>query len=313
MIGFFCSTPLPNYTTNPEAYFYLHGSVSSTGYYYYILKNNGIDNITLIQSVEQAKDCDALVFHYDDWNKVKRFGGKLIQVVTDRPYIEGIDAYVCCNEYMLKPKITTKLAKVYPFEDLSFDFVNDKWFHVHYPPTYGIKKCSPSFPPKNFKYVGRPYTLRKDIRDKSNIKKIQTSLGIKLVFDYKGDSNKGDEDVYFCIRDVSRISSMTGTSTAAGKNGNKTPNRLYQAWFMNTPSIFNISPEMHYLIQDEYDSSIANNFEEFYSACERLVKDEEFFLKSVQRCKEKCNKHNPYYNLSSVVKQWQTVFDFLKI
>jgi hypothetical protein len=313
MIAFFCSEKLPCYTTNPDRYAYLHGKTSSTGYYYHILKNEGLKDIILINDIRQASKCEALVFHYDDYSSIKDFKGKLIQVVTDRPYIEDLDAYICCNEFMLKPQITPELAKIYPYQELKFDFITPKWFHVHYPPTFGVKKCNPSWPPKNFKFVGRKHIQIKDILLEPNILKLESSLNIKLTFDFDRDVNDGTEDVYFCIRNVARISLITNLPNAAGRNGNKTPNRLYQSWYMNTPSIFNLSPEMFPLIKDSHDSQVANNFDEFYNACEKLVKDETFFWKSVERCRDRCNELNPYHNINLIRKQWEEVFKFLNI
>jgi hypothetical protein len=311
MIGFFCTSHLPNYTTNPEAYAYLQGKVSSTAYYYYILQNNNIKNIALINNLNDIEKCDAIVFHYDDYEYLKNYKGKLIQVVTDRPYIKNIDAYICCNEFILAPKLTLELCKIYPFDSLLFKFIDEKWFFIHYPPTFNIKKCTPSFPPVNFKFVGRKHTLQKSILDEDNIKTIEKSLNIKLIFDFENDYNMGNEDVYFCIRNINRISKITKEIPTFGINGNKTPNRLYQAWYMNTPSIFNISPEMINLKKNDFDCTFANNFDEFYIACEKLVKNEDFFYKSVERCKEKSDKDNPYCNLNLIVEQWKKVFDFL--
>ena len=48
MIGFFCPEHLPNYKEEPEAYKYLPGKVSSTAYYFWILKNHNVDNIKLV-------------------------------------------------------------------------------------------------------------------------------------------------------------------------------------------------------------------------------------------------------------------------
>lgn len=266
----------------------------------------------LVRTADECRLCDAVVFHYDDRLIVDGYGGKKIQVVTDRPPVEGIDAYVCCNEYVINPKISSELTKHYSFKELQFNFVDDRWFHVHYPPTYGASKCKPVFPPENFKFVGREHTLQSDILYQDNINRIE-AMGINLRFDFTGDANTGDEHVYFCLRDNNHKSEITGYYNGCGVNGNKTPNRLYQAWYMSTPGIFNTSPEMYHLWRDEYDYSKANNITEFTTACKRLVTDEEFYWNSVERCEARCNETNPYTNPASIIDQWIVVLDFLSI
>ena len=94
MIGFFCPDYLPNYKEDPKAYKYLPGKLSSTAYYFWILKNHNVDNIKLVQTRKEADTCSVIVFHYDDRDKLRTYKGKKIQVVTDRPPVSNADLYI---------------------------------------------------------------------------------------------------------------------------------------------------------------------------------------------------------------------------
>lgn len=303
MIGFFCPEHLPNYEEEPEAYKYLPGKVSSTAYYFWILKNHNVDNIKLVKDRKDVDSCTAIVFHYDDRDKIATYKGKKIQVVTDRPPVSNADLYICCNEFVTNPKFDLNLINQYGMLNMDYTFTKGKnWKYIHYPPTYGVKKCTPAWPPTNFRFVGRKHTLIPDF--KCNDKKRQIEdLGINLEFDYENDANNGTEHVYFCVRDLSLISSVTGQNNIAGKAGARTPNRAYQAWYMNVPGIFNLSPEMYYLRKDDNDFLIANDFHQFYEACKRLRTDEQLYWSMVERAKERCS-NNHYEDLSIVKDQW---------
>ena len=305
MIGFFCSQVLPNYIDDPGAYNYLPGKVSATGYYFWILKNHNISDIKLIHTVDQVHECDCVVFHYDDRDILNSYKGKKIQVVSDRPPLEDIDLYICCNEFILNPSLDINLIRLYGMLNMNYTFTRGaNWKYIHYPPTYGIKKCKPHWPPKNFKFVGRRHTLIDDFNCSNKRKRVE-DLGINLEFDFKSDANSGTEHVYFCIRDLSLISTVTGENNVAGRVGGRTPNRAFQAWYMNTPGIFNLSPEMFYLRNNDHDFLLANNFEEFYTACKRLTSDEELYWSMVSRCQERCTD-NHYENLNIIVEQWKS-------
>lgn len=301
MIGFFCPDYLPNYKDEPKAYKYLPGKVSSTAYYYWILKNHNVKDIKLVNTRKEADTCSTIIFHYDDRDKLRTFKGKKVQVVTDRPPVDDADLYICCNEFVINPKFDLNLIDSYGMLNMDYNFTKNKnWKYIHYPPTFNVKKCTPVWPPTNFKFVGREHTLIPDIiKNKKSIE----DLDINLQFDFEADNNDGTEHVYFCVRDVSYISKHTKTNNSSGPGGAKTPNRAYQAWYMNTPSIFNLSPEMYYLRKDDNDFLLANNFEEFYKACKRLKTDEQLYWAMVDRAKQRCS-NNHYNDLSIVKDQW---------
>ena len=257
-IGFFCDLNLGNYLCNPDEYFYLHGRHSATGYYYWILKNNSDIDVHMIHNQDQITDHDVIVFHYDNRDQVKFFNGCKIQIVTDRPCVPGCDIYVAANQCVTSNIYDAELVKIYGIVNILNTWVEDKskWRFIHYPPTHNVKKCTPVWPPVKFKFTGRESTNIPEIMSIETIKECK-KIGVDLVFDFTGDSNTGDEDVYFCIRESFYKGKTTNIQSNCGPGGHKTANRLYQSWFMNTPGIFNHSPEMYSIRESKYDYLIA--------------------------------------------------------
>jgi len=305
ILSFHCDINLPNYLYNPNLYKYLHGRHSATGYYYWILKNHGL-NVYL-----NHPNPDVIIFHYDNRNEIKSFNCKKIQIVTDRPMVEGCDFYIAANQSFFNKVTDFNLISRYGIENTLNTWVKnkEKWRFIHYPPTFGVKECNPSFPVVNFKFVGRNHTNIKDLYDPVFINKC-IKLGINLIFDFENDANDGTEDVYFCIRNVKDIGKMTGKDNNSGKYGHRTANRLYQAWKMRTPAIFNNSPEMAAIRTSEYDFLIANTTEEFIEQALRLKTDKNLFDNMISHA-IMMDKINPYVNMTIVVDQWKEIFEEL--
>jgi len=310
-IGFYCDIHLSNYTEHPDQYVYLHGKHSATGYYYWILKNNSELDVHLIHDREEIDDHDAIVFHYDDRDVIDSFRGIKIQVVSDRPCVSDCDVYVAANQCVFTNKFNAELVKIYGVTNILNTWIADKskWKFVHYPPTFGVKKCDPEWPPVTFKFVGRESTNIPAML--SNQTRIECEkLGANLVFDFTGDGNTGDEDVYFCVREPFYKGKTTDMQSNCGPGGHKTANRLYQTWFMNTPGIFNNSPEMYSIRTSEYDYLIANDVTQFLDCVERLRTDEILFNRMVETSKQK-TFDNPYHDITIIVDQWNQVIEYL--
>lgn len=312
-IAFFTDYLLPNYLTDPNSYKYLHGRHSSTGYYYWILKNHGITNLDLITDPAAISNYDCIIFHYDDRKQLEKYGGLKIQVVTDRPTVPNCDLYIAANQTFETKIISADVIKKYGMINTLNTWVEDKhkWHFVHYPPTFGVKQCNPSFPPTNFKYVGRSHTNVSDIYEQSFLQKCKQH-GINLIYDFENDGNDGTEDVYFCVRSLLCQSKATGKNNNSGKYGHRTANRLWQSWYMRTPGIFNLSPEMEVVRISDLDYLIANSAEELFEQCLNLKTNKELFLNMIENGKLK-DDTNPYCNISIVVEQWKNAFIKLNI
>ena len=307
-IAFYCDLKLNNYLTNPIEYKYLHGRHSATGYYFWILKNSGIKNVYLVQDKNDLINYDVIVFHYDNYEDIKSLNKIKIQVVTDRPMIEGCHLYIMANQSFFIKINDFKLIQRYGIENTFNTWISDKskLSFIHYPPTFGVKKCQTEHPPKIFKFVGRKHTNISEIQS-ANFIKYCKKYDVNLIFDYENDANSGDEDVYFCIRNVLDVCKSTGKNNNSGKYGHRTSNRLYQSWFMGTPAIFNNSPEMQCIRSNELDYLIANDKDEFLTQCLRLKNDKDLFKAMIENGDSK--KHlNPYYNFDIIIDQWKDAF-----
>lgn len=312
-IAFFTDYLLPNYLTDPDRYQYLHGKHSSTGYYFWILKNNGVSNVSLITDSSTLNNYDVVVFHYDDKDCLRNYKGIKIQVVTDRPTVPNCNLYIAANQTFESKLASSKVITKYGLVNTLNTWVDDKekWHFVHYPPTFGIKQCSPTFPPTNFKYVGRSHTNVPEIYDQRFLTKCKQH-GINLAFDFENDGNEGTEDVYFCVRSLFCKSKATGKNNNSGKYGHRTANRLWQAWYMRTPGIFNLSPEMEILRTSPLDYLIADSAEELFEQCLKLKEDKDLFWSMIENGTTK-DHINPYSNYSIVVDQWKKAFNKLNI
>lgn len=312
-IAFFTDYLLPNYLISPECYAYLHGRHSSTGYYYWILRNGGLTNISLISDKNELKKYDAVVFHYDNKELLNKYTGLKIQVVTDRPLVPDCNLYIAANQTFNTKVTSMNVIKRYGLENTLNTWVDTDqlWHFVHYPPTFGVKQCNPTFPPRIFKYVGREHTNVSDIYDIS-FKEECKRHDIHLQFDFNNDGNEGVEDVYFCVRKIESKSKVTKENNNSGKHGHRTANRLWQSWYMRTPGIFNISPEMEVIRTSALDYLVANSKEELLHQCLLLKSNKKLFFSMIENGKTK-DFANPYYNPNIVVEQWKEAFCKLNI
>jgi hypothetical protein len=312
-IAFFTDYLLPNYLTSPSSYEYLHGKHSSTGYYYWLLKNGGIPNVNLISDKAAVKNYDVVIFHYDDKDSLDEYTGLKIQVVTDRPVVPNCNLYIAANQTFETKVMSLEVIARYGIENTLNTWINkgQVWHFIHYPPTFGVKQCNPTFPPKIFKYVGREHTNIPDIYEESFKEKCK-GYNIDLQFDFQNDGNNGTEDVYFCARKVEHKSKAAGVNNNSGKYGHRTANRLWQSWYMRTPGVFNLSPEMEAIRTSNLDYLVANSAEELLHQFLLLKSNKELFFSMIENGISK-DYTNPYCNPDIVVQQWKEAFSKLNI
>ena len=300
-IGILCDVFLSNYLDKPEEYNYLEGKHSATGYYYWILKNFGIKNVHLISTKENLKNYDLIVFHYDNRQYVQTNKNyKTLQIITDRPQIPNVDLYGCCNMSSFKLILNKDLIKSVGI-GLKHCLVGNL-IYIPYPMALNYKKCKPVWPPKIFHYTGRQSTLIDGISSTKFVEYMK-SKGINLRFDFINDHNSGDEDVYFCVRKRTDYYSQTSKGNNVDtKYGQKTANRLYQAWKMGTPFITSGSSAMASIYKTEYDFLIADNLDEFEYQCLRLLNDQNLFNNMVYNCFSRKDEHNNSLIVSQFLK-----------
>jgi hypothetical protein len=305
-IAFLCDESLPNYLDNPQRYDYLKGKHSATGYYYWILKNFGFHNVSLVSADDCLDHYDAVVFHYDNHDCIdinKKY--KTLQIVTDRPQLPGVDLYAACNLSSFKPILNLDIIKS---TGIGLKHVlSGPLTYIHYPMALNYTKCKASWPPKVFHYTGRKATLIDEIYSDSFVDHMKNK-GVNLRFDFENDHNSGDEDVYFCVRKRTTYFSLKSKGNNVDtKLGQKTANRLYQAWKMGTPLIINGNSAMGSIYKNENDFLLADNVEQFEYQCLRLLHHKELFDSMIANGNIRKDEHTN----SQIVKQFIEAFQIL--
>jgi len=297
-VAFVCDLSLPNYLEEPKRYDYLEGNHSATGYYFWILKNFGLENVFLVSPEEKLTDYDLVVFHYDNKKYIQVNNSyKTLQIVTDRPQVPNVDLYGCCNLSSFAPILDKRMVQSVGL-GLKYHLTGNL-VYIPYPMALNFKRCAPSWPPKIYHYTGRESTLLDEIYSASFVDHMKQK-GVNLRFNFKDDHNMGDEDVYFCVRKKTNYYSTSSKGNNVDtKLGQKTANRLYQSWKMRTPFITSGSSAMAAIYKSETDFLIADTIEEFEHQCIRLLKDETLFKEMMKTCLKRKDEHTNALIVSS--------------
>ena len=306
-IAFLCDEYLPNYLDNPKRYDYLLGKHSSTGYYYWILKNFGFTNISLVTPNDCLNEYDAIVFHYDNRDCIdtnKKY--KTLQIVTDRPQLPRVDLYAACNLSVFKPILNKQLIK---YSGIGLKpFLHGKWTYIHYPMALNYTRCKASWPPQIFHYSGRQTTLIDEIYSASFVNHMKAK-GVNLRFDFDNDHNHGDEDVYFCVRKrTTYYSHKSQGNNVDTKLGQKTANRLYQSWKMGTPLIINGSSAMASIYKSEHDFLLADTAEQFEYQSLRLLHDRELYDDMITNANKRKDEHTNVQIVQQFLEAFRILF-----
>jgi hypothetical protein len=306
-VAFVCDTPLPNYLDNPSRYDYLEGNHSATGYYYWILKNFGFNNVFMVFPEERLTDYDLIVFHYDNRKAINTSEKyKTLQIVTDRPQVPNVDMYGCCNLSSFIPILNKKMIRSVGL-GLKFH-LSGNLTYIPYPMALNFKRCSPKWPPSVYHYTGRESTLIDNIASSVFVDHMRQQ-GVNLRFNFNDDHNMGDEDVYFCVRKKTNYYSTSSKGNNVDtKLGQKTANRLYQSWKMRTPFITSGSSAMAALYKTDYDFLLADTLDEFEYQCMRLLQNRDLFDKMVENCERRKDEHSNVLIVTSLLTAFEKLF-----
>lgn len=272
-----------NYLQDPNAYSRLcNGSFNHIVYYYWILKNNISDskyNFFLVEKLPNTVSKKDFVIFYHDTSEFVDFSNCIsIQSIGDKPIVEKSSYFLTHNTSM----------------------VNKNTFFIHLPLPYNIKKQKPSFPPKNFVGVGALHSFHKEVITK---KFKEDCKGLGINFDIITDKNYPykDLDVFIFLRDTNlpNYKNNDGTplhpasiwSPFYGKT-HRHANRLYQAWYMNTPLIHNRESSIENIVKSKYDILYAENPKELLMQMLYLKNNKEIFFKMIDVCKSRENENS---------------------
>lgn len=294
MIYFPTENILPNYKDYPTLYNHystFKGKDVYSSYVYWILKNNNIDNIELVGSLDKTTEGDLIFFHFDN---LKAFNfntsAKKVQFISDRPLVSGCSKYLSsditvCNEY---PGFAGELPP---------SFIIDKRYSVEInffpePLPCNLRKCKVQYPPKKAVCMGLYDNIDKELlklveekkdllllykntrklsKDKFNI---LNSISFELY--NESNANKGDEDIFFFIR-----------NRESGYNyaGYKHPNRLFISFHCNVPGFYYGETVLRANRKSRFDYTEISDVYDFLDKLLVYCTDEEVFLSILKQNK----------------------------
>lgn len=277
---FYTDKCFPNYLESPEHYKYRTGSNAFGGkyihsnYLYWILKNNNVCNIYLLNKHGHVNREDVIFFHYDLRDDIIKFDCKKIQIVSDRPRVDFAD-YYCVNYKQ-----------------------NDSEFLLDEPLPMGLTIKTPSFPPVHFHTNLAPQHINKALRDA-----MSKYSDINITAETNAHVTDYNFDVFFFIRNYDYMNNNYKLLNEITPNNLKHACRLLQSWIMQVPAILTPERAMKYYIKNEYDFLAANNVDEFVHHAYKLRKDKELFYAMIENAKER--KKEISNNI--IVNQFKTI------
>jgi hypothetical protein len=258
---------------------------------YWILKNNNIDNIELVGSLDKTTEDDLIFFHFDN---LKAFNfntsAKKVQFISDRPLVSGCSKYLSsditvCNEY---PGFAGELPP---------SFIIDKRYSVEInffpePLPCNLRKCKVQYPPKKAVCMGLYDNIDKEllklVEDKKDLlllykntrklskDKFNILNNISFELYNESNANKGDEDIFFFIRNKEN-----GYNYA----GYKHPNRLFISFHCNVPGFYYGETVLRANRKSQFDYTEISDVYDFLDKLLVYCTDEEVFLSILKQNK----------------------------
>jgi hypothetical protein len=284
-----------NYLQEKQSYSRLcNGNYNHIVYGYWVLRNELKDDsiqIFLVDKLPKNIDKkDIVVFHYETECQIDPTKYIAIQDIGDKPKTTGVQYFITHNTSM----------------------TDSNHFYVGFPLPANIRKFNPVFPPSNFTCVGSKHSINKDIMKEAYIKGCR-DYGVHLRFITDKNYADIDTDVFVFLRDknLPNLRKDDGEllhpssiwSPISGKT-HRHANRIYQAWYMNTPCIHNRESSIENLVHSPYDILYAETPKELFQKMIFLRKDKDFFNKMVDNCKKR-GEENSY---KTIATQYITMF-----
>jgi hypothetical protein len=281
---FYTDKDTPNYLEEPDHYKFrlspnmFCGKYIHSNYLYWILKNNNINNIKLLQKGGYVNKEDVVFFHYDFKEDVKELDCKRVQIVSDRPRVDFAD-YYCVNYKQ-----------------------NDNEFLLDEPIPVGLTKKTPSFPPVHFHS-----NLASHHIDKSFKNIVGRYSGINITFETNAHVTDYNFDVFFFLRNYNYLDTAQKLLSDIKPKNLKHASRLLQSWIMEVPAILTPEKAMTYYVKSEYDFLAANNVDEFIFNAHKLREDKELFCAMI----ENGRKRKQHISNQIIVDQFTFIKNYL--
>jgi hypothetical protein len=317
MIYFLTTSILDNYKNTPNLYNDMtkfKGKDVHSSYLFWILKNNGIKNISLVSELpSNINDDDTVIFHFDNRTKINFLANyKKVQILSDKPPVFHCDMYLSAD----KSVCVDVAKKLVPGEVMEstpwlggFYTYNLRINYFPEPLPLNLKKCTPVFPPRKFfcnalELNIAPWLLQfcnAATNDKFNIVKkiINKKMFFKhidesqFIIESKYNHNHGNEDVFFFSRNYDQPQS-----------GFKHCNRLFSSFKAGVPILINEDKNLLLNKKSDYDYLPANNLEQFVNSLYKIYTDKEYFINSIRNC----DKRKDENNYSDIVNRFNQLF-----
>jgi len=287
-----------NYLDTPSQYSSLcNGSFHHIVYYYWILTNNYKEKKFKFHLVTELplniSKQDIVIFYYDTKEKVPFDRCISVQAVGDKPLVALSNFYITHN----------------------FKMISSDTFFVNLPLPVMIKRMLPSFPPKNFVGVGALHSFNKEILSPKFASHCK-ALDINLSFITDKNYTYLDTDVFVFLRDKNLPNYKNEDGDLLHPSAVWSPfygathrhaNRLYQAWYMNTPLIHNREACIETTANNRYDILYAETPRELVIQMLFLKKNKEYFLKMINNYKEKQDLNNHFNITQQLINMFENI------
>ena len=270
-----------NYLESKDEYSNLcNGNFHHIVYNYWILRNNLNNNrykLFLVTALpKNMHQNDVVIFHHDTRDKISIGKYITVQIIGDFPEVEGVDYIITHNQLV----------------------VNNRTFFIHFPLPANIEKFNPVFPPTNFTGVGCQHSFNKDINlqfiTHKNYCDIPTDAFVFL----------RDKDLPHYKKENGEPLHPSATWSPTVGYTHRHANRIYQAWYMNTPCILNNEATIEGIVKTKYDALFVHTPAELFAKMLLLRKDKELFDNMINNCKQRANENSH----EVVVKQYEEMF-----
>lgn len=266
---------------NNEYSTYCLGKTTHIGYYYWILKNLGCNNINLCLNLNEISAGDIVFFYHENHDGVSPYKFSelefiqnivKIQIVGDTKLVEWADGHL--------------------INDTTYVDEYKNIFFINFPLPSNIKKFKPNWPPINFGTCSVEWGLDINFKKKKYIQKFK-ELNMNMIYEFEKNYMFKPIDVFFYLRNKKLHLNLKHTGEQKHPvRGYKHGNRLYQSFYMNVPAILNPETPILSIKKSEYDFLECNNIDEFIDKSEFLKNNEDFFNKMVSNCISRSTEHS---------------------
>lgn len=261
---FYTDRNTPNYLEAPKYYKFrllpnvFCGKYIHSNYLYWILKNNNIDNIQILQKNGCVSKEDVVFFHYDFQDDVGKLDCIKVQIVSDRPRVNFAD-YYCVNYKQ-----------------------NDNEFLLDEPIPHGLSEKYPNFPPVHFHANLASHHIDKSLRDI-----VGKYSDINITLETNAHVSDCNFDVFFFIRNYEYINKEEKLINKIVPGNLKHASRLLQSWIMQVPAILTPELAMKHYVKSELDFLAADDMDEFVQHAHKLKHDKELFYAMIDNAKQR--------------------------